>query len=205
MEPFWFAESLLSPDQARSVGSQSTALISLVCSAHAASHVLRRSRPGPDRNIWFSQSVNGTDSYGDPTQVWSIGRITMNGAVAVYPLPVDATVVAITRGPDGNIWFTENVTDPNTDNTTGAVGRITPRWPRSLPSRYLSLTPATLVISAAITAGPDGNLRFAVVLREREGQHTARLIGQITDREARSALLAPRAEFELPGYGPPAA
>jgi len=57
-----------------------------------------------------------------------------------------APSVAITAGPDGNLWFT----------TTGAIGRITP----SGSVTYFPL-PSSSTPTSGITTGPDGNLWFS--------------------------------------------
>jgi virginiamycin B lyase len=69
----------------------------------------------------------------------------------LFPLPSQIPPGAITRGPDGNIWFTESET-----GTTGArkIGRITPQgviteFPLSSDGGPVD-----------IAAGPDGNLWF---------------------------------------------
>ena len=42
----------------------------------------------------------------------------------MYPLHRSSTSAYITEGPDGNLWFTENLTDPNTQHSV-AIGQIT--------------------------------------------------------------------------------
>lgn len=89
---------------------------------------------GPDGNVWI------TEQAGD-----AIGRITPEGEVTEFSLPVDAAPKAIAGGPDGNVWFTES----------GQIGRITPggqitEFP--LPGKFEA--------GGGITTGPDGNLWF---------------------------------------------
>jgi virginiamycin B lyase len=132
---------------------------------------------GPDGNLWFASEAG-------------IGRLTVDGAMTVFPVPTAAAEVAgITRGPDDNLWFVEN--------RAGKVGRCTvdgvitefplppnsPRDPRditagpdgnlwvTLGNQLARVTPAgdvtayglpmsTTSQSYGITTGPDGNLWF---------------------------------------------
>src|SRR4029077_16758961 len=66
----------------------------------------------------------------------------------------------ITRGPDGNLWFTEN--------SAGRIGRITPAG--AAPDSPAGLTPCSM--PAEITAGPDGNLWFTEFGSSRIGRLT---------------------------------
>jgi streptogramin lyase len=66
-----------------------------------------------------------------------------------YPVPTPSSqMLGITNGPDGNVWFTEQLGK--------RVGRITPDGTiTEFP------IPGTVVSPQAITTGPDGNLWFA--------------------------------------------
>jgi virginiamycin B lyase len=69
-----------------------------------------------------------------------------HGTVIEYPVPASADPLAITAGPDGNLWFT----------TTYDIGKITTNGTVTLytiPSGYAH--------SVSIVTGPDGNLWFA--------------------------------------------
>ena len=85
-------------------------------------------------------------------------RHLLTGVVAEYPLaPAVAPLgtysshpSAITAGPDGNLWFTQNV------GGADEIGRITPT---GTVTEFL--IPGTGAGPAGITAGPDGNLWFA--------------------------------------------
>jgi hypothetical protein len=91
---------------------------------------------GPDGNLWFTGLGN------------RIGRITSNGVITEYPLPlVTGSPIGITAGPDGNLWFTEDF--------LGMVGRITP-----LGLITLFELPMPRREPVEITVGPDGNLWF---------------------------------------------
>lgn len=56
--------------------------------------------PGPDGKIWFSWPLTSGDVIGsiDPT----------SGAVSTFPTATGHSVVQMTFGPDGNLWYTEN-------------------------------------------------------------------------------------------------
>src|SRR5690348_10190780 len=92
--------------------------------------------------------------------------------LSVTELPIPSTTTprpeGITRGPDGNLWFTETLAD--------RIGRITPAGvvtQFSLP--FLSAP-------AEITAGPDGNLWFTESGSSRIGRITT--AGVITEFSA---------------------
>lgn len=120
---------------------------------------------GPDGNLWF------TDTLDFFTTGW-IGRITLDGATTLFPVPADAdghTIPwGITAGPDGNLWFADEL---------GRIGRVTtagdftffPAAPGSIPTD--------------ITSGPDGNLWFTahqvgrVVRMTTSGQPTGFPLG----------------------------
>jgi hypothetical protein len=92
-----------------------------------------RITPGPDRNLWFTESAN-------PGR---IGRITPTGTITEFTagLTPDSTPVGITAGPDANLWFTENA-KPGRIAKIG--GGCVPRrhrlhHPRPCPSSHSSL------------------------------------------------------------------
>ena len=116
---------------------------------------------GPDGALWFT---------GIPGE---IGRITTAGAVTEFAVPLvpppagspagtastPATLVGITAGPDGALWF---------GGVPGEVGRITtagvvnefavPAVPP--PAGSPAETANTVVTPSSITVGPDGALWF---------------------------------------------
>jgi streptogramin lyase len=109
---------------------------------------------GPDGNLWFTNQGLFVTLVGCPpcTPVdphWegsSIGRITPAGVVSSFGGA--AGPVAITAGPDGNLWFTSAAAGTG---ARVAVGRITPTG--------TTLSPVPLVgADAGITTGPDGNV-----------------------------------------------
>ena len=67
--------------------------------------------PGPRSDLWFSQPDYRTEASSP-----AIGRITVLGEVASFPVP--SNPLGIVTGPDGNIWFTE----PD----VGKIGRFIP-------------------------------------------------------------------------------
>src|SRR3954447_26328645 len=69
-------------------------------------------------------------------------------------MPANGLVERITRGPDGNMWFTDSA-------SPGHVGRITPTGVVTIMATG-GLTPGFAVDAnpEGITAGPDGNLWF---------------------------------------------
>ena len=81
---------------------------------------------GPDGNLWFPERSSGRSRLGPsarPDFMPSVGSRRM-GALTEFPLPTAYTLepynLALTVGPDGNLWFTEgSLAGP-------AIGRITP-------------------------------------------------------------------------------
>ncbi len=104
---------------------------------------------GSDGALWFTLNQGN-----------AIGRITVDGETALYPLPTEgAGPVGITAGPDGALWFVEI--------GAGQVGRITvdgevTEFP--LPDREAR--------PHAVTAGPDGRLWFTEWAAGRIGSLT---------------------------------
>ena len=71
---------------------------------------------------------------------------------------------AITAGPDGNMWFT--------DNGNGAIGRIAPDGTTTMfPVAAVAGSPSGSGLFA-ITAGPDGNLWFTAFYANQIGRIT---------------------------------
>src|SRR5262245_60235950 len=85
-------------------------------------------------------------------------------SVTEFPIPIIDTLSSrpegITRGPDGNLWFTE--ADAN------RIGRITPA---GVVTQFpAGITPGSQ--PGEITAGPDGNLWFTEADGNRIGRIT---------------------------------
>jgi len=108
--------------------------------------------PGPDGNIWFTESrcplCDPNASTQLPNDGGTIGKITPRGEITEYTLPdYHAGPYGITAGPDGNLWFTEyNSSKIGRISPTGAVTEFALPEPYSFPM--------------GITAGSDGNLWF---------------------------------------------
>jgi virginiamycin B lyase len=114
---------------------------------------------GPDGNIWFSGANRFNDSF-------VIGKVTLEGDVTEYPLPVSSGRGSIVSGPDGNLWFVEQAAN--------AIGRITTEGEvTSFP------LPGSEGGPTAIAAGPDGNLWFTEDAADKVGRITPS--GQITE------------------------
>lgn len=97
---------------------------------------------GSDGALWFLESGS------------FIGRMTTSGQITQYPLPLpsNATLIDITAGPDGNVWFTDAADSP----LAPAIGRITPQGVVTmfpLPVSYFTRP-------YQITTGSDGALWF---------------------------------------------
>src|SRR5205807_9464332 len=79
------------------------------------------------------------------------GRITLQRIITEFSTGISpgAAPDGITAGPDGNVWFTENL--------LSRIGRITPQG--TVMEFSADITPNSS--PGGITAGPDGNLWFA--------------------------------------------
>jgi streptogramin lyase len=131
---------------------------------------------GPDGNVWFVEQLASR-----------VGRITPEGAITEFPLPVEpptfsyygketfriVRVDTITSGPDGNVWFSQLAGGPPLEgnhlaNGAGAVGRITPSG--EITQFFEGIHPGPPDTSPGfepepspaglrgIASGPDGNL-----------------------------------------------
>jgi len=69
---------------------------------------------GADGSMWFVELAGRVD--GIATDGNRIGRITMAGEIAEFPIPSNGTPINIAVGPDRNIWFTKR----------GLLGRVRP-------------------------------------------------------------------------------
>ena len=111
---------------------------------------------------------NTSGSSPTPTSAQGIRGIFHEYALPPSPfVPLD-----ITAGPDGNLWFTEIMTDQNGSVQAGKIGRITSTGTVSEFSLPTGNTFATDIIT-----GPDGNLWFT------EGDKIARMtpLGKISE------------------------
>ena len=100
-----------------------------------------------------------------PGATCAIGRITPSGTITEFTAglhpggdPNGSVPLAITAGPDGNLWFTDK-DSARQGGLAGAIGRITPS---GQITEFFdgSLDSLSSLYSASITAGPDGNLWF---------------------------------------------
>jgi streptogramin lyase len=64
--------------------------------------------------LWFAEANSG-----------AVGRVTTGGVVTEYGIPgTGTTAVGVTRGPDGNVWFTDGGLDNAIVIGTNQVGQI---------------------------------------------------------------------------------
>jgi streptogramin lyase len=122
--------------------------------------------PGPDGNLWFTASAGvAVDPLNPAPQDGVVGVMTPTGTVKIFSLPTDSGPVAITAGPDGNVWIVEQtstlispppiVLPSNLYTITDSLVRITPEGVMTsftLPSSLQADTEISLL------TGPDGNL-----------------------------------------------
>jgi streptogramin lyase len=111
-----------------------------------------------DGNLWFTEPNHD-----------KIGRVSPSAQFKDFAIPTaGGGLLAITVGPDKNLWFTEAAAAGN------RIGRITPA---GSVSEYAIPTPASN--PRGITAGPDGNLWFM----ELDGHNIGRVTptGTITE------------------------
>lgn len=98
---------------------------------------------GPDGNLWF------TLGFGLPSvrgfQEGSVGRITPNGTVSVFP--IERPGLLLTDGPDGALWMT----------SFESIGRVTTAG----QDEFIPVDPQPV----DITTGPDDALWFTSVCR----------------------------------------
>jgi streptogramin lyase len=119
---------------------------------------------GPDGNLWFLD--NGPDST--TMSHSAIGMINpTTHAISEFTLPAQyafafgedtSDLHAITPGPDGNLWFTNN------GDLLAGIGKIDPSTHTiTAYERMATITPTTRNLPPSpwgITAGPDGNMWF---------------------------------------------
>lgn len=108
----------------------------------------------PDGTLWVAnQNTNTIDKLSDIDNLTAI-------TVTSYGIPsATSSPQAITVGPDGNIWFTEQIGKIGRLNVgTGVITEFTIPTPDSIPG--------------SITAGPDGNIWFT--------ENNTHKIGRIT-------------------------
>jgi len=125
-----------------------------ITAASPDSGILRITTSGG--NLWFSENQ---------LRASPIVRMTPTGLATAFPLPTaNAGVEAVTRGPDGNVWFTEF--------KRAKIGKITPS---GQITEYK--TPFAPLESVDIKTGADGNLWFVT---DHHGIGRATTTGKIT-------------------------
>jgi streptogramin lyase len=130
----------------------------------------------PDGNVWFTENVTDPSAL---AQTVAIGRLTPEGAMSKFtvPLPTTAqgeTLGAIANGPDGNVWFTCNYARAKGKNNQSFIGRITARGQIRLFELPPSFSSSSLAgdgfygadgfgpgYVSSLTSGPNRKLWFA--------------------------------------------
>jgi RHS repeat-associated protein len=121
---------------------------------------------GPDGALWFTETGVSDGGVG-PIGGNNIGRITTDGVITEFPIPTARSDPReIVKGPDGNLWFTEE--DANKIGRITTAGVITEY---SVPFGNGCLA-APYQCAFSITTGPDGNLWFADYLEGNIGKIT---------------------------------
>jgi virginiamycin B lyase len=100
---------------------------------------------GPDGALWFTERGASV-----------IGRIDAGGGLTEFEVPGRAGTSAISRGPDGDLWYS---------NTADQIGSITTQ---GLTAR-LECPSSCLLPVTALTQGSDGRLWFATGVEKYEG------------------------------------
>ncbi len=133
---------------------------------------------GPDGELWFT--VTGGD-MGCPqggcasSPAPAIGTLDPSdpAAIETYPLPSTATPWAITTGPDGNLWFTDDA-----GNQIWTISPIT-HVAQPAPGRLSPKPDASEHGPTGIVAGPDGALWFTEQGQDKIGRMTTD--GEVTN------------------------
>jgi streptogramin lyase len=179
-------------------------LLSLTLHTHpipdAAGLTVAQIVPGPNGNLWFTANANfATDPLDPAPPDGVVGMMTPTGTVRIFSLPTDSGPVAITAGPDGNVWIVEQTGTlvsappgllPSSHYTiTDSLVRITPDGAMTsftLPSSLQAYTGISLL------TGPDGNLWVvapgAVATVTPEGVATVIYVGSTTTDDFESPV-----------------
>jgi uncharacterized protein (TIGR03437 family) len=119
------------------------------------SPVLGTITPGPDGNLWFTES-----------DVGRVGRITTGGEITEFDIPTDnpsgVGPYAIIQGPDGNLWMTEQ--------STNSIGRLVLSLPPPQTARIANaasgaqglVAPGEIISVTGSGLGPPGPLGAAL-------------------------------------------
>jgi virginiamycin B lyase len=104
---------------------------------------------GADGALWFG----GCDTY--------VGRMTTNGTLTTYPIPLNGEADDLTVGPDGAIWFSVS----NVPTTPHSIGRISTGGVMTLYN-----VPGTNPYPTGIATGPDGAIWFVELNANQVGR-----------------------------------
>lgn len=119
---------------------------------------------GSDGNIWFPTVAY--DHFGTTQPSGTIGRITADGKLSMFPLPnPNSYAQSIVAGPDGNLWFTavqgsgkvEHGVDtpPGFQQSVSEIGYLT------ITGKFTLLNPLPSgTYAGEIVSGPDDHLWF---------------------------------------------
>jgi RHS repeat-associated protein len=113
--------------------------------------------------------VTATNGGGSISSTTTASSPVLGAEVVEYPLPAGSHPFAATAGPDGNVWFTESLSDK--------LGKIT-------TAGVINEYPTEKFEPEGIAAGPDGNLWFV--------EHTVRNVGHMTTSGALTEFTLPR-------------
>jgi virginiamycin B lyase len=150
---------------------------------------------GPDGNFWFlATQGEGKVEYGTDTPPGfsagfeEIGSITPAGKIHMIPLPSPPKRYpnTMTAGPDGNLWFTETLSE-------GYVTTIARMTPSGTITGEFSL-PSDTDSAEYITTGPDGNLWF--IIASSIGQDAHAKVGRITPQGKITVFDLPASVFD---------
>ena len=117
----------------------------------SGTHVAEDVAAGPDGNIWFTQQSNSTMDLGGIGRIATDGTGLMEFNAGLTSNGYGSGLHSIVAGPNGNLWFTAQI--------TAKIGRITPtgtitEFPVGVPG----------AAPTAITVGPDNNIWFTTNL-----------------------------------------
>jgi streptogramin lyase len=146
-----------------------------------------------DGSLWFGEASSSCDGTVCTSVNGKMGKINAAGVITEFPIPSGETPSQITRGPDGNLWFTEYDSSctqsggelPMCTSTNGKLANITPA---GAVTEYPAFTGDRLPLQ--FFTGPDGNLWFS-----ESGSH----IGEISSTGAIHESLIPVAGSRMHG------
>lgn len=158
-----------------------------------------------DRTIWAivfqgnGQLAPNTDTAPRFTDGFSeLAHMTLDGQFQFFRLPSSGWVPnSIAAGPDGNLWFTENLYENEANSQR--IGRMTPA---GVFASFIVTAPFSYGYLRQIIAGADGNLWFALEGADAN-YHALGALGKITPQGASSIIqLGKFAELQDMTVGP---